>query len=292
MRKKIQHICSPYFMGFLITIIYNSCEVINPDEPIPSYIKIDQINLQTNYSTQGSNSHNIVDAWVFVNDQIVGGYELPALIPVLKSGNVDIKIKGGIKNSGISGLRREYPFYNFYQNSSVELLQDSVITISPTVTYFNELNFEFIEDFEGGTYIFSASTTGPPMQITYNSSEVIEGNASLKINVNDSAVFRAITPSYILPKGGTDIYLEMDYMSTGYIEVRVLANTLSTPIESSVIILYPTQEKKKIYIDLGPSVSEIISGISYQIILLSYNAKNQSSSVQIIDNVKLVHPSI
>ncbi|HRC92920.1 MAG TPA: hypothetical protein PLQ16_12225, partial [Bacteroidia bacterium] len=49
--------------------LMQACNLINPAEPTPAYIQIDTINLTTNLTTQGSASHKIVDAWVYVDNQ-------------------------------------------------------------------------------------------------------------------------------------------------------------------------------------------------------------------------------
>jgi len=52
----------------LSLLLLYSC---NKEEPIPAYIHIDKIDLKTNYSIQGSNSHKIIDAWIYVDDQLL-----------------------------------------------------------------------------------------------------------------------------------------------------------------------------------------------------------------------------
>ena len=56
---------------FLILILL-ACEK-QESEGIPAYLEIEQINLNNQNET-----HNISDAWVYINDQLQGVYELPA----------------------------------------------------------------------------------------------------------------------------------------------------------------------------------------------------------------------
>src|SRR5687767_2026929 len=86
-------------ISFLVSIPFTGCD---KEEPVPSYIHIDSISLNSIYSTQGTSDHKITDAWVFVNEQYVGVYELPATFPVLYEGTQNIRIKAGIKKNGIS----------------------------------------------------------------------------------------------------------------------------------------------------------------------------------------------
>ncbi|MDD5571886.1 MAG: hypothetical protein PHD97_12120, partial [Bacteroidales bacterium] len=138
-------------------IAFSSCKVIDPAEAIPSYIRIGKIDLNTNYSTQGDSSNGIVDAWVYVDDQAIGAFELPVSIPVLNEGKRNVKISPGIKLNGMSGYRSIYPFYDSYVISNFELIKDSVRSIYPSVQYNANTKFYFKEDFEMGTMLVKTS---------------------------------------------------------------------------------------------------------------------------------------
>ncbi len=52
---------------FLALACMTSCEVINPAEPVPSYIHLDSVSLKTTYITEGSALSNVSDAWIYVD---------------------------------------------------------------------------------------------------------------------------------------------------------------------------------------------------------------------------------
>ncbi len=268
----------------------SSCEIINPSEEIPSYIRIEKIDVTTNKPLEGSNSASITDAWVYVNDQIIGGFELPATIPVLASGDVNLKVKAGIKNSGAVALRRDYPFYAQYENTSFKLVPGTKSEANPTVTYYSNLSFSFIEEFEGSAFKFLPNSASVGLSATSNPDEAFEGTSG-KVNLlNETDIFYSTTiNNYVLPKGGANVYLEMDYKTTGNIEVRIIANYSGSEKESSIIILYADTKWKKIYIDLGPSISSEVNAQSFKIVLMAYNMTDQTSSVSYFDNVKLIN---
>ena len=119
-----------FSFGFFATLLFSSCELYNPSEPIPAYIHIEKFNLTTDYATQGSNSHKITDAWVYVDDQLIGCFELPATFPVITEGTHKVKIVAGIKVNGIASNRGQYPFYNPYEQI-VNFEVGKKITLSP-----------------------------------------------------------------------------------------------------------------------------------------------------------------
>ena len=84
-----------YIIGFIL-IAFVACKKENLT---PAYIKINDIELNN------SSTDKITDAWVYIENQLQGVYELPAKFPVLETGVKEIRIKAGIKNNGISSSR-------------------------------------------------------------------------------------------------------------------------------------------------------------------------------------------
>ena len=115
-----------------------------------------------------SYSHKIVDAWLVVDNEIIGTFELPATIPVLKHGTKKVKIYAGIYRDGIKGLRMIYPFYTNY-DSMRTLVAGTIDTIAPVITYDSSVIFTFNpeEDFEKGT-IFIKTSDGKAMDRVSN----------------------------------------------------------------------------------------------------------------------------
>ena len=89
----------------LFLLILLSCEKVDTNT-IPGFIKINDISLNSNIST------NITDAWVYIDDNLQGVYELPTNFPILEEGIHKLRIKAGIKDNGIGGTRIPYPFYS------------------------------------------------------------------------------------------------------------------------------------------------------------------------------------
>ena len=119
-----------YLLG--IGLVLNSCK---EDEPIPAYIKIDAVDLTTDQNTEGWNSQGIKDAWVYIDNNLVGAFELPAEFPVLEEGTHNISVGGGILLNGISSTRTEYPMYRFYE-STVSLIPEQTTTVNPVCYIF------------------------------------------------------------------------------------------------------------------------------------------------------------
>ena len=266
----------------LILPLLNGCSLFDKDEEIPSYIRIESFDLTTE-PQQGSSSHKITDAWVYVDDQLTGTFELPVTLPVLESGKHSVKIRAGIKSNGISSTRVPYPLYNFY-TADVDLVPTGVTKLAPTVAYFSGTEFSWIEDFDNiGTTILN----GP-----YNSDTTIQQQTAVAFEGKSGAVildglksayFAASSASYTLPKGEQKTWLELNYLSNNIFNVGVMVGNSIYP----VLAVNPSPAWNKLYIDLSPEVSR--NNGPFKIFFSMVRSNSNSTAALYLDNIKLVH---
>lgn len=266
--------------AIIIALTLGSCNVINPVEPTPAYLHIPAIELTTDYIDEGSASHSIIDAWVYVDNQVVGVFELPAEFPVLETGST-IQVFPGIKQDGISNTRIPYPFYEAYEQQ-YSLQPATVDTLSPSIRYRSGVMFPLKEDFEIGNDFTE-------MGVTSVIGDVYEGTKSgfilLDAGIPD---FVAASQPYVLPGNGSRVFLEMDYRNEGVFNVLLLVNTSSGPDIKYVITINPKDDWNKVYIDLTSAVSSN-PAIDYQIVFAGDLPQGKSEAAYYWDNIKLVH---
>jgi len=274
-----------------IIIGIHSCEIINPEEDIPSYIHIDSFQLQINDSIkEGSSSHKITDAWVFIDDVLLGTYELPVTLPVLKEGKHILTIRAGIKVNGIAGTRDKYPFYDFF-TENINLIRGGTIEVNPVVEYYNTTVFEWIEDFNGvGISLEPKSNSDTTIKIINANSLVFEGTGSgelvMESNMNFAEVFTS--SDYQLPKNKTPVYLELNYKNNFVFAIGIYSNYLTQSIQNDIIYINPSSEWNKIYIDLTKHVSQELNALDFKIFFGVINNNNASPEIY-LDNIKLLH---
>jgi hypothetical protein len=267
-------------LAFTVGLAMASCNLINPVEPTPAYVHIPSIELTTDYVDEGSASHSIVDAWVYVDNQVVGVFELPAEFPVLETGS-KIQVFPGIKQDGISNTRIPYPFYEVHEQQ-YSLQPATIDTISPSIRYRSGVMFPLKEDFEIGNDFTE-------MGITSAIGDVFEGDKSgfilLDAGIPD---FVASSQPYPLPGNGSRVFLEMDYRNEGAFNVLLLVNASSGPDIKYVITINPKDDWNKIYIDLTSAVSSN-PATSYQVVFAGELPQGKSEAAYYWDNIKLVH---
>lgn len=277
-------------IAVLATSLFSSCELYNPAEPVPAYIHIEKFTLTTTYLTEGTNSHKITDAWVYVDDQIIGCFELPATFPVISEGTHKVKIIPGIKVNGIAANRGQYPFYTSYEQD-VDFQVGKIITLSPAVTYKAGTDFVFLQDFEtAGTTLAITSQSDTTIEI-HTGTDVFEGTKCLAGYV-DPTRFRfecATVSAFDLPKGGAPVFLEFNYKCNYVVVVSVIAQGTTSINQFSALNLNPSENWNKAYVYLTPTVSGAYTATDYKIVWGIHNSFGVDSAAVLIDNIKLIH---
>ncbi|MEX2597091.1 MAG: hypothetical protein WEC59_09215 [Salibacteraceae bacterium] len=294
----------PIFLILLIGLMLESasCTLLDKPEQIPAWLKIDSFQLVDNPNVdEGSLSHDITDAWVFIDDEMIGIFELPARIPILDEGKHTLLIGPGVKVSTISTLRDNYAFYEAYE-SEVNLIPDETINLTPTTRY-RDLNgvysYILVEDFEDN-FLDMEDVSGSDAEIvrTTNPNFVFEGNGSGLLEISDTATAAGIKTSntYKLPQQGRAVFLEFDYYTEFPLVVGVhIENTgarsqtidyLTLRRDSSGAVNF-----KKAYVALQSTLAQATNLESAYIYFLPdfFAPGTNNSGIVLIDNVKIMH---
>lgn len=273
-------------------LFIEGCDIFDKQEQIPAYIYISDIKLVENPEVnEGTLSSRIVDAWVFVDDQLIGAFELPCTFPVLMEGKHKIEVHAGIYLNGVRTTRVYYRFYEPWQ-ADIELVPDSILTVEPLVSYSSDIKLPFHETFElGGVLLEDGSKSLTSLEKTNDPDEIFEGNFSGKVVLNDTdSVFQGVSiHAYKLPTSGGDVFLELDYKSEADIIVGVYAIKSAQILHLEVAGILPRNTWGKIYINLSPTVYRHNDAIEFKIFLGSYLPEGMNKATVLIDNIKLIH---
>jgi hypothetical protein len=275
-------------------LVLVSCNIINPKEEEASYIAINSVNVTTDVAMQGSNAANISDAWIYVDDNLVGAFKLPCRIPVLHSGKHKVSVGAGIQLNGSSSLRTPYLFYRFHEQENVNLEAGKTTTLSPTFTYFDSLTFAFKANFDdlSGNKLTSTSTSDTTLSLCNDPARVYEGAGSCLVQLfRDSGFvdFQMIDP-VSLPQGGANVFMEINYKNNQdlLVGLRSYYSGASTK-EEQVITLRPTESWNKVYINLTRQVSSQINANNFRIFFQTTKPSGSEPLEVLIDNFKIIY---
>ena len=270
----------------VFSVVFASCRKFEGSQTIPAYIHIESIVVDslTDYFTYGSTTSKITDAWVYVDDDPIGCFELPATFPVLKHGPHKVTIYGGIMSNGIAAARATYPFYKPQIYASLNLVEDSIINLQPVLNYYpigGGVEKGWMEDFE------TANTLLP-----------VAGSDTSIIRINGSEAWHSPNSFYsgkiVLPPDSLDFtvatadeysfhtgYLqycmvEMDYNCNDAFFVGVMYYKNYQLVKHPLLRIQPTdtvndmpQRWNKIYVNIGPIMNENVTASYFKIYFTS-----------------------
>ncbi len=274
---------------FLLAIVfYSSCK---KNDLVPSYIHIEKITLNSTYEIDGTNSSKITDAWVYVDDDLIGIYELPATFPVLSTGSHKISVRAGVKLNGIAMSRGYYPFFETY-NTNIDLQKEEIDTISPVVTYFPG-KIQWKEDFEdAGISIVRYSDSDTSIYKTTDPADAFEGSFSGVANLDATRHYMLCVSDSTLeiPQNQSPVFLEMNYKTNTYLTIGMYGKLSSGTTERiPTIVLNPTDEWKKIYINLTYTANYTVNTEGFKVFFEANKPDSLTSAKVLIDNIKLLY---
>ena len=275
-----------FFVLAVFAIAFSSCRKFEGSQTVPAYVHIESIVVDslTDYFTYGAATSKITDAWVFVDDDPIGCYELPATFPVLKHGAHKVAVYGGIMSNGIGAARSPYPFYKPLVYQSLNLVEDSITNLQPVLNYYpigEGVEKAWMEDFE------TANTLLP-----------VAGSDTSIIRINGSEAWHSTNSFYsgkiVLPPDSLDFtiatadefsfhsdylqycMLEMDYNCNDAFFVGVKYYKNYQLVTHPLLRIQPTdtvndmpQRWNKIYVNIGPIMNENVTASYFKIYFTS-----------------------
>ncbi len=290
------------FVVFLVA----SCSKDKFKAQTPSYLHIESIDLETE-SFQGSSSHKITDAWITMDGNFLGAFEVPCIVPILAEGEHEFRISSGIKANGISATRITYPFYdvcdlllksnNTYQLSDanyITLIKDSSVVVNAITKYTENTNFLFIEDFEDAGAVLEMSDQSDTILTSTNiDSLVFEGYGSGEVHldsVNDffeliSSEFTQISSIY------NATMLELNYRCDHAFKLGVAVKSADTGVidRFESIQISPSSDWNKIYVHMTNQVNLGNSDDEFGVFIGSVKSNSVETASFYFDNIKWVH---
>lgn len=232
-----------------------------------------------------------MDAWIYIDDQFVGAFEMPCTVPVLYDGSHIVKILPGIKENGISETRIYYPFYDKIEQT-IMLTRGQVTTLNPSTTYSQGADFTWMEDFDGAWHsICKTDSSTDSIMTIVTAPDAFEGTGSGKVSITSGTYAGISCNKYVLPKGGSPVFLELNYSCNTDFNVGIIGylSNNAVDVQWTSLSLRPTSGWNKVYVNLTNEVSQATNSVKFGIFFSMLNNPDLSASYFYLDNVKLVH---
>lgn len=283
-----------HILILLTAVLFSSCIKNNPT---PTWLEIKPWKIQENgTNTEGDlTSSAFTDAYVIIDNKIIGFFELPIKLPILQTGELSIEIYPAIRNNGISATKKVYPFCKAHKEKK-QFGPGNEISINPITSYSTETNF-WIEDFEVASSKLQTSTDYPAnvLSLSSDNSVVKYGNQCAKIQLTqkDSIWVGKTLSNLNLPKG-KDVYLEIDYKNELNVLTGILSYSSMNGFKSNPNIQLNAQsfdhmQWKKIYIDLKEIVSYSVNATLFEPYFRIELPESKKQGTVYLDNLKIVY---
>ena len=283
----------------IIASVLAGCVRNNPE---PSWLEVTEWTMESNaigvVGEEGVITHNFTDAWVFIDNKLIGVFEVPFKIPVLVSGDSEIKLYPTIRNNGISATKKIYPFADPYIIDA-ELAESQTLTINPVTRYRDQTQITLWNFDDPNNYgIAEAPGSLASMIVDFDPQVLtgVNGSGYGHVNMNASTNQWQATNSVLLeniPKQQAEVYLEVDYHNTVSLVTGVVAVEPGSSTGNVNVQLNGQQEAdvewKKIYLDLKTIISGYPSSTGYYLSFDALMPDSLTNGYVNIDNMKLVH---
>lgn len=275
-----------------IAFILGSCNVINPDEPVPTILHVEPFTFNVQ-SGQGSANNKITEVWVYANSSYLGTFPLPSDIYYLDEGPVQFTFRPGIRNNGLASDPIIYPMFQRY-TIDLTAAPGASFDIQPVTSYESKSVFGFMADFEIDNPFVDNRDTVSASKLIRTNVDVFEGAWSGQMVLSEAAYFIEVghlVPISGLPADGTPTYLEFRYKSEIEFSIGLLGINLEGQSFSNFFYLVkPSPEWNMLYIELTDLIN-VSDFPAYKILFRSlYPLGSPEAEYNIfLDNIKVVH---
>lgn len=292
------------FLTLALAFLFVQCNEFSGEQEVPAYIKIEGFNLVENPNIsipqdEGFLTSDIKDAWVYIDNDLVGIYPLPCSVPVLKTGRHKVDVRPGVLYNGMQATREAYPFYTTAIDT-LDLVEGKEVVFTKKDIMYNDEKaqfpnlYELFEDpYVNFELLVNAAEEAIKMPMVIDEDSVRYGNmcGAIYYDTNGKNKYITIDSIYCTNKNGT--ILELDYHSNIPFEIGVYGKRSSAASYESVsaVRIYPNEAKgwKKVYVLLNKVWGMLDYPNYYKFYFEAFNPDQKENTYIHIDNVKVVH---
>lgn len=291
---------------FILALTLGSCD---QDEAMrPTYLRIDAQHLQTNFAEEGTAHHDLNTVWVYANNEPMGVYELPAVVPtLLEPGSNDLLLYPGINTNGIRSFRAIFdglqPRRLSIDNPNTEGSIDTIILTDQDMTYNYRDNFNLVlvEDFDkpglnferrplsDTNFLKSSDSLFNYIPFASNTAEPNSNSGLVILDDQNDYIEAASVSAYQITQGAQNLYLEVSYRSNVQFSFGLIADYPGGDQEGLTATVFPKSEWSKIYINLITELQAFPGANGYKILFTARKPADVAQARIYLDNLKLVY---
>ena len=282
-----------YFL-LLFPFVFAACNIINPNEEVPTYIHVEPFVFNNpDSSFTGSSFQIIPSARVSVDDITVGIFDLPCTVPVLLKKSGSLRVAPFVTNQGLKSYVFLYPFFAA-DTTTIIYNPGQVQHFSPKTKYSADLtgvSFRLKVNFEEGL-LFRNLSGDTSLLLEQGAGKVLDGKYSGALYLNQAHKASESISSNYFDWPATPCYLELEYRSTIPFSIGLQAeNSAGTTYKEYLAGFFPKDEHNKVYVELSTFTKANSSFSKFYITLrgdLNDNDGKYKEGYVLIDNIKVI----
>ena len=292
------------------------CNKFEGDVTVPSFVRIDALEVEKAAVGEVGRSDGWYTADIdavqliayFDGDEAetnLGAFQLPCTVPVLRVGTMKyLRVVPVVKQNGIAATRIAYPYYRDTTFTDIVLRENDTTCVGEldplTGKYVVKVNYysteridcKFYDDFELPKTSIRLGPTPSVVQWSSDDASLActgRGCARIHSSASDAKMKFEILDTISEDDATTILYLEMDYRTDVELRVALRCRTGYSEAESEydVMSLYPTNEWKKIYINLGKTWSIVNHYKNFHVVFYTVNSDGIEGDTY-VDNLKVI----
>mgnify|MGYP000562794662 FL=1 len=277
-------------------LILGACVKNNPD---PAWLEVTEWMLEANPTLNGEDgqlTHNLTDAWVYVDEQLIGVFEVPFKIPILKEGSASIRLYPTIRVNGIAATKMRNEHMVPFEVTGV-FVKNQTLTLAPITHYKNNVNI-WTEDFEDINIKLTddPNTSSASLTLANDSLKWFNGNyyGKVLLSAQDSmwVAYTNQDQQLTIPKN-KQAMLEIDYCnSVPFTNYLLFVNSNGTN-ENAMVTMNKSPltslRWKKVYILLSEVITAGPNNTNYVQAFRAFYDSTIASNLILIDNIKVVY---
>ena len=296
---------SVIYFSLIILMSMSGCNKFKGDQEVPAYIKIDSIAIsQSSATAMGiTPTAQIPDVWISVDGWKIGGYQLPACIPILKKGKWEILLEAGIYVDNMYGRRGIYPFYSG-KKLTLHFAEDSITSVGFVEVDIRESNnYVFSEDFERGRHGFDTATGfhSAPLEIKAtpeSMSDRLYGEhiGLIHLTQSDSICCILSKESFVKETAlpfNKPIFVEIDYQTNNKFDVGIVYYANQKPYFYPILTVGVQRkpEWSKVYVEINNTVTRQLyqdKDTEFKLLIRADLDKDNTEANIYLDNIRVV----
>lgn len=267
-----------------------SCNIINPAEQVPTYLKIDSFRVTSNDMNKTGSTHSkITSVWVYADNALIGAFDLPANVPVPVNSNSFITLSPGISYSGLKSFQVIYPFYS-NDTFVLKAAPGKTYNRTATVQYTEAAQFQWKEDFEtGNTFLkmYDYKTEDTSMARSTDATKVFEGGGSGFIYLTKQKPNSENINNKDIPVKNGEAYIEVNYKCNTAFEIGLQTTKSGQTYNEYIGGVKANENWSKIYIGVQTFIGTH-NATTVRMLLKAKLPDGASDAYVLIDNIKLI----